>query len=156
MQKRLFFGGGRRRWRCLPGPPLNHSRPNPKLKLQHYAPTRPTRPARPDAKKTAMQTKLQCNKNVCFGRSGWRCLPGPPLNHSRPDPNQHYAQTRPARPDARPARPDANKNCSAKKTAMQNKTAMQQNLQSNKTTALRWSSLAPDHWPSPKPLSPES
>ena len=115
-KKTLLFG--RSGWRCLPGPPLNHSRLNPKLKPQHQAQTRPTRPARPDAKKTAMQKKLQCKKNfnakkkLLFGGGPRRCLPGPPLNHSRPDPKlklQHWAQTRPARPakPARPARPDA-------------------------------------------------
>ena len=31
--KKLLFG--RSGWRCLAGPPLNHSRPNPKLKIEH-------------------------------------------------------------------------------------------------------------------------
>ena len=55
-------------------PPLNHSRSNPKLKLQDEgqardeAQTRPTRPARPDAMQKKPQCnnkKLQCKKN-CF------------------------------------------------------------------------------------------
>ena len=103
MRKNKFFGGGSG-WRCLLGPPLRHSLPDPKLKLQHPArlarPARTARPARPDAKKITMQKKLQCRKNcnaknMFFGGGGWRCLPGPPLNHSRLNPKlklQHEVQ----------------------------------------------------------------
>ena len=117
-------------------------------------------------RKKAMQKKLFFGG----GRRRWRCLPGPPLNHSRLNPKlkpQQQAQTRPTRqlrPDATPNRCNSDQldlwklglrpDQPDQPDQMQKKMQRRKNCTAKKNAFRWWWWLALPRRTSPKPLSP--